>query len=111
MEAGIDSLGMVELQNLLETNLSIKLPTNFPFDYPTSASMAAYIFQKLNTQLEPLRMSQSNANRAQYVADELSLLVKAKLGEDVGLDQVRTLIYIAFVFIMVHCMVLHVACP
>lgn len=110
MEAGIDSLGMVELQNLLETSLSIKLPASLPFDYPTSASMAAYILKTLDTQLEPLRMSQSNANRAQYVADELSLLLKAKLGNNVRLDQVCTSKYLALVFMMVHCMVLHVAC-
>ena len=111
MEAGIDSLGVVELRNLLETNLSIKLPASLSFDYPTTASMAAYIFKHLDTQLEPTRMSQSNANRAQHVADELRLIFEAKLGNVVRLDQVRTLQYIALFLRMLFCMAWHMACP
>ena len=109
MEAGIDSLGVVEMRNLLETNLSIKLPASLSFDYPTTASMAAHVFKKLDAQLEPSRMSENNANGAQYVADELSLLLLAKLGVVVRQDQVRTTQHLAFVFKMVLCIAWHVA--
>lgn len=111
MEASIDSLGVVELRSLLETNLNIKLPASLPFDYPTTTSMAAYIYKHLDTQLQPMRTSQSNANRAQHVADELSLILEAKLGNVVRLDQVRTLHDIALFLRMLFCMAWNMACP
>ena len=43
MEAGLDSLGAVDLRNALEARFSISLPATAAIDYPTTAATAVYI--------------------------------------------------------------------
>lgn len=43
MEAGLDSLGAVELKNSLEGRLGVQLPGTLVFDYPTTAALAGYL--------------------------------------------------------------------
>lgn len=43
MEAGLDSLGAVDLRNALGTQFALELPATFTFDHPTVAAMAAHI--------------------------------------------------------------------
>jgi len=43
MEAGLDSLGAVDLRNALGALFEIELPATATFDYPTLAAMAQYI--------------------------------------------------------------------
>jgi acyl carrier protein len=43
MEAGLDSLGAVDLRNSLSAQFSVKLPTTLTFDHPTLTALAAYI--------------------------------------------------------------------
>ena len=43
MEAGLDSLGAVDLRNALSTQLSVELPSTLTFDHPTLPALAAYI--------------------------------------------------------------------
>ena len=43
MEAGLDSLGSVELRNSISSAFDIELPSTFAFDYPTIAAMTAFI--------------------------------------------------------------------
>ena len=47
MEAGLDSLGGVDLRNALEARFSIGLPATAIIDYPSTAALAAYIVSQL----------------------------------------------------------------
>ena len=42
-EAGLDSLGAVELLRSLEEDFAIQLPATLAFDYPTPTALADYI--------------------------------------------------------------------
>jgi hypothetical protein len=43
MEAGLDSLGAVELRASLETKFAVEMPATVTFDYPTISSLATFI--------------------------------------------------------------------
>ena len=43
MEAGLDSLGAVDLRNALSSQFALELPATFTFDHPTVAAMALHI--------------------------------------------------------------------
>ena len=47
MQAGIDSLGAVELRNRLVAQLGVKLPNTLTFDYPTIAAVAGFIAEQV----------------------------------------------------------------
>ena len=91
MELGIDSLGAVELKNLLESKFAITLPATLSFDYPTALAMADFIA----SQLENSRMSsegpksfESNEQNITMVQTVLMDIVKSILGINISIDQV-----------------------
>lgn len=43
MEAGLDSLGAVELRNSLSSSLHVDLPATVIFDFPTIKALAGYL--------------------------------------------------------------------
>ena len=43
MEAGLDSLGAVELRNALSTAFAVELPATVTLDYPSVAALAGFI--------------------------------------------------------------------
>ena len=43
LQAGLDSLGAVELRNAVATTFELQVPATLAFDYPTISSMAAYV--------------------------------------------------------------------
>ncbi len=43
MEAGLDSLGAVDLRNALAAQFSVDLPTTVTFDFPTVPALARFI--------------------------------------------------------------------
>ena len=48
MDSGLDSLGAVELSSSISGAFGIHLPPTFMFDYPTTATMAAYVVDHLH---------------------------------------------------------------
>ena len=47
MQAGLDSLGAVELRNALSSAFGIPIPASVAFDYPTQEALASYISSQL----------------------------------------------------------------
>ena len=43
MEAGLDSLGAVELRNTIGAHFALEVPATLTFDYPSISAMAAFL--------------------------------------------------------------------
>lgn len=46
MEAGLDSIGAVELRNAVNERYGVELPATITFDYPTIGDLAHYLAQR-----------------------------------------------------------------
>ena len=47
MDAGLDSLGAVELRNSLSKTAGMELPSTLVFDYPSVGALAGYLQQQM----------------------------------------------------------------
>jgi len=52
-DLGMDSLMAVELQNRLETELAIKIPSTIIFEYPTIQELSEHLLKQISSQLTP----------------------------------------------------------
>ena len=94
MEAGLDSLGAVELRNALSERLRVSLSAMVTFDHPSIAAMTAFVSaispasngipQQQQQIAEPRPTVQIAA-----ITNEVASVVRDVLGVDVGPDQVR----------------------
>lgn len=92
-EAGVDSLGAVELRNKLEASLGTKLPATVTFDYPTTAALASF----LATRMSPPHQDRAanapigeQARSQESVEQDIQDILRAMLGNEVQVDQVST---------------------
>lgn len=51
MEAGLDSLGAVELRNSLTSRFNMELPATIMFDYPTTGAIASFMLENMPADL------------------------------------------------------------
>ena len=66
MEAGLDSLGALELKNGLSSHFNIDLPATLMFDYPTIAALAAFIASQMRvTDVATIRQESVAFERAE----------------------------------------------
>lgn len=60
LQAGLDSLGSVELRNAVGAAFEVELPATVAFDYPTVASLAKFVASQLPAQQAPARRDGSD---------------------------------------------------
>ncbi len=85
MEAGLDSIGAVELRNAVSSAFGLDLPVTATFDYPSADALARYIASKsatVNTEqaepnLVPVRTVDS-IGLIQHIAQDLSEIVSGR---------------------------------
>ena len=64
MEAGLDSLGAVELRNALAARFAADLPATFIFDYPTADALASHLAMSyVAVQVHPVHCIKLRDNR------------------------------------------------
>ena len=86
MEAGLDSIGAVELRNAISEAFGVELPATATFDYPSAEALATYIAAKMpgadvSPWGKPNLVAVSTPARAAYVqqiAQELADIVSGK---------------------------------
>ena len=95
MEAGLDSLGAVELRNQLATEFqAVELPSTLTFDYPTIAALAAFIASQMGPQPSAAATASSTHTSSGTAADpaatqqEVLQIVESMLGVTVDVGQV-----------------------
>ena len=53
MEAGLDSIGAVEVRNAVASKFGVDLPATVTFDYPTVQALAGFVHSRVARSLTP----------------------------------------------------------
>ena len=69
MEAGLDSIGAVELRNAVSAKHGVELPATVTFDYPTIGKLAQYLAAKTAPSRMQATVGELNEMQA-YLPDE-----------------------------------------
>lgn len=97
MEAGLDSLGAVELRNQLAAEYaSLELPATLTFDYPTISALSQYLARQLSITSASLPeeretltdMPRAAAQNFSDVLQQVCTIVNNMLGREVATNQV-----------------------
>ena len=97
MEAGLDSLGAVELRNALGARFGIEMPATLTFDHPSITALAAYVSASLPKAAGP------RPHVAAMLAHAASTIVDALVAEMLGpvrSDQVHSSLFPLIGFIL-----------
>ena len=97
VQAGLDSLGALELRNALHQETGISLPATFAFDHPTIASMASFLAANDRASSAPFQPQPMESERTEHRAHSsvqaqdlrplLQTMIKDILGADVDANQ------------------------
>lgn len=89
LQAGLDSLGAVELRNAVVAEFSINVPPTLAFDYPSISALAAFIAASVEPQAaSPVQKSRAEmATAGRDIAAIMAGIVSRVLGTTVSADQ------------------------
>lgn len=84
MQAGLDSLGAVELRNAVASKFGINVPATLAFDYPTPTALSEFVAASLPQTLaqlsqEPLALATEESERAAVNPQEITERIHAIL--------------------------------
>ena len=89
MEAGLDSLGAVELQNQLEIAFNRKLPATIIIDYPNLDALATFMNSTIPRASENIKPTYLPSTASHVVLQEIESILNEMLGLTVHVDEVR----------------------
>ena len=84
-QAGLDSLGAVELRNAVASTFGLAAPASVAFDYPTQDALAAYIGSQLAAAVKPSALvSVRHHQPGRMTTDIVSIACEYPGGENTG---------------------------
>lgn len=69
LQAGLDSLGAVELRNSISSQFAAEVPATLAFDYPTESALVEFIVSKMESAQRKLASSHVITTRAERKTD------------------------------------------
>ena len=69
VQAGLDSLGAVELRNAMSAAFALDLPATVAFDYPTVAALATYISSKVRSNIPSQTLIRDSQHQSVLAAE------------------------------------------